>query len=87
LREITSDVELQKLRAEGRGYIYNDFGTEGGRRAEWNVLHEASCRHVRRANVSTPKYFFDSLDEAMAWLRGNRGPEGRDWKRCGTCLG
>jgi len=40
---------------------------------------------VARSNVNIPKIFFSNFDEAIAWLRENRGEEGEKWKRCGRC--
>lgn len=86
MKEIQTDRELEKVRADGKGFIYNDFGSEGGHPDEWNVLHKAECYHLKTANVSTPKVFFESIDEAVGWLNSERGKEGKGWKRCGTCL-
>lgn len=41
---------------------------------------------MARSNVNYPKYFFSNIDEAIKWLQRNRGKEGKNWKRCGTCM-
>ena len=86
MKVIETDRELEKVRADGKGFIYNDFGTEAGKPKEWNVLHKAECYHLKRANVSTPKLFFETAGDAVAWLNSERGKEGEGWKRCDTCL-
>lgn len=82
---IRSNVELERLHSAGEGLIYNDFSRRGVSGKDYNVLHAASCRWVVRSNVNVPKYYFSSLSEATKWLRENRGGEGENWKRCGTC--
>jgi hypothetical protein len=85
MREIRSQVELNEMRKQGRGLIYNDFSGHGAGGANWNVLHAADCRTLARANMAVPKFFFSTVSEATNWLERNRGPEGIAWKRCGTC--
>ena len=82
---IRSNVELERLHSAGEGLIYNDFSRGGASGKDYNVLHAASCRWVARSDVNVPKYYFSSLSEATKWLRANRGGEGENWKRCGTC--
>jgi len=86
MQVIETDRELEGIRAEGQGFIFNDFGSEWGREDEWNVLHRADCYHLKTANVSNPKIFFGTVNEAVGWLNSERGKEGEGWKRCGTCL-
>ena len=85
MKEVHSDAELQQLHTIGKGLIYNDYSGDGTWGFQYNVLHDASCRHIRKANVKYPKLFFDTLPEAIAWLSSNRGQESVNWKRCGTC--
>ena len=86
MKVIETDRELERVRREGKGFIYNDFGSEGGHPDEWKVLHRADCYQLERATVSTGKFLFAEMDEAMSWLNSERGKEGEGWKRCGTCL-
>jgi hypothetical protein len=37
--------------------------------------------------ASIPKYHFEKLAEAAAWLESNRGAEGEHWKRRAVCVG
>jgi len=85
MRIIRSNSELESLHSAGVGFIYNDFSGRGSKGKDYNVLHIASCRWVVRSNVNVPKYFFSNIDEAIKWLLRNRGGEGKNWKRCGTC--
>lgn len=87
-RAITTDADLAAIHQAGRGFVYNDFAGGGQSGAAYNVLHVAACRYAAppTANTSVPKLFFDTLEEAASWLNRLRGPEGRNWKRCGTCL-
>jgi len=85
MRIIRSNSELESLHSAGVGFIYNDFSGRGSKGKDYNVLHTASCSWVVRSNVNVPKYFFSNIDEAIKWLLRNRGGEGKNWKRCGTC--
>lgn len=85
MRKVNANEELSRLHANGVGLIYNDFARGGAAGQKDNVLHAASCRWVSKSNVNVPKYFFEDLDEAVAWLTSNRGPEDVNWRRCGTC--
>jgi len=70
----------------GKGYIYNDFGTQfPGDSPTWNTrtfnkLHQCSCSQVKKMTYTTEgkvtKYFFNSLREAEQWLEKNRKIEG-----------
>lgn len=82
---IESDVELRRLIDNGKGLIYNDFSGMGPGGKDYNILHAAHCRQLAKSNLNVPKYFFDNLAQAITWLRENRGEEGSNWKRCGTC--
>jgi len=82
---IKSDAELQQIRTVGNGLIYNDFSRMGPSGKYYNILHAAYCPQLAKANVNVPKYFFDTLDEAITWLHENRGEEGVNWKRGGIC--
>ncbi len=85
MKFIESNAELSQLHSASEGLIYNDFSRKGFRGKDYNVLHVAQCRWVLKSNVNVPKIFFSNIDEAIEWLRKNRGEEGRNWKRCGTC--
>lgn len=85
MRTIADDDDLLRLRRAGTGLIYNDFSGTGASGGSYNVLHLATCRQLARANTHVAKLHFDSLEEAILWLEGHRGPEGRNWKRCDTC--
>jgi len=85
MRIIRSNSELESLHSAGVGLIYNDFSGRGPKGKNYNVLHAAFCSWVVRSNVNVSKYFFSNIDDAIKWLRRNRGKEGRNWKRCGTC--
>ena len=82
---IETNAELGQLQSAGKGFIHNDYSRKGSSGKDYNILHSASCRWVARSNVNVPKIFFENLDEAIRWLRKNRGEEGRNWKCCGTC--
>lgn len=86
MRKIESDSKLRQLQTIGEGFIYNDFSRRGASGKDYNVLHASACGWLSRTNVNVPKYFFDTIDEATNWLNKNRGKEGINWKRCGTCL-
>ena len=85
MRQIASQEELEEFHAGGAGLIYNDFSGKGAGGAQYNVLHAADCFWVARSNTNVRKLFFESLAEAIEGLEENRGPEGRNWKRCGSC--
>jgi len=83
VKYVESDAELRRLHSAGKGLIYNDYSRRGSSGKNYNVLHTASCHWLAKSSVSIPKIFFDGIDEAIEWLRKNRG---EDWKRCGSCL-
>ena len=85
MRRIESDVDLDQCHGAGVGLIYNDFSGSGAGGKDYNILHAAGCRWVRRSNTNVPKFYFTDLQEAVSWLTANRGPEGKNWRRCGTC--
>jgi hypothetical protein len=82
---IQGDDELARLHETGAGFVYNDFSGTSASGAQYNVLHAAGCSWVAKSNVNVRKLFFETLEEATAWLLSNRGAEGSNWKRCGTC--
>ena len=86
-RFVIDDKELSTLHKLGAGLIYNDFSGLGSTGAKYNVLHKADCHWVLRSNTNVRKVLFDTLVDATRWLVGNRGAEGENWKRCGTCRG
>lgn len=84
MKKIITLLELRKISNRGEGYIYNDFGTETNwNEYEFNVLHKASCRHIKLMTITQSKYYFESLDEAENWLNINRP---KKWHKCSTCL-
>lgn len=85
MQRIKSQQELDKIHHSRLGYIYNDYSGKGASGNRYNVLHRADCRWIKNTKISVPKYFFDTVDEADAWLVQNRGQEGVGWKQCGTC--
>jgi len=85
MKFIESNAELYRLHSAGEGLFYNDFSRKGPSGKKYNILHAAYCRWMLRSNVNVPKYFFSDIDKAIAWLRKNRGEEGKNWKCCGTC--
>ncbi len=89
MRPVTSQNELKRLHYTATGFIYSDSaGTEPGGQ-NYNILHRAGCRWVKKTKVkdpiTVPRYFFDTLDEAYSWLAQNRGLEGQNWRRCKSC--
>ena len=85
MKSVTSEIELAQLHTAGNGLIYNDFSRMGSSGKDYNILHTAFCTWVLRSNTNVPKFFFSDIDEAVSWLNRNRGKEGVNWKRCGTC--
>ena len=77
----------------GKGYVYNDFGTQfPGNSLTWNTrdfnkLHRASCTHVKRMTYVSEgkltKHFFQSRKEAIDWLEKNRKEQG--YTLCAHC--
>ena len=82
MKPIADTAELQHRHDDGQGYIYNDFAGQGLQGASFNILHKATCRWLGIGTVPPPKLFFLSYDAAVSWLNANRGPEGKNWKRC-----
>ena len=79
--------------SSGKGYIYNDFGTQfPGDSPTWNTtdfnkLHLTSCSHVKRMKYITEgkftKYHFESKADALEWLDRNRKKDG--YTLCKKC--
>ena len=84
MRPIESETELGSIVASASGVILNDPPRDTGGEAN-KVLHAVNCRTLRNANLSTPKLFGESADDAVEWLKTNRGEEDDAWKRCGIC--
>src|SRR5712692_9991801 len=76
-----------RIRGEGRGYIYNDFGTQfPGNAPTWNTtdfnkLHGCDCWMVQargrkemthETDRKLTKHFFETLEGAITWLQENR---------------
>ena len=81
---VTWDMIIQR----GKGFIYNDFGTQfRWNLPDFNKLHKASCRCVRRMTYVSEgkliKYFFKTREEAIDWLENNRKEAG--YVPCKTC--
>lgn len=85
MRKIETDDDLQSLHAQARGYIYNDYSGIAPRGAVGNVLHTAKCRHIARSNTNYGKFLFVVYEDAVAWLKKNRGLEDVAWRRCRCC--
>lgn len=85
MRRVESSDEFYRLQHVGEGLLYNDYSGCGENGGETNILHVAYCETLQRANTNYTKYHFDTLDEAISWLKVNRGAEGVGWKRCGIC--
>lgn len=86
MRPVLSMDDLQQIRSQRRGFIYNDFTKTGAAGGRDNVLHAAGCGELRRmTSLTVPKLFFDTRPEAEEWLLANRGPEDERWRRCGRC--
>lgn len=87
MRRVRSLEELDAIRKDGRGYVYNDFTKAGATAGKDNVLHRASCSELAKMTLSVRKFFVDPDEDAASWLQDNRGPEGLRWRRCGVCGG
>lgn len=85
MKRIRDDGEFKQLQSAGKGFIYNDFSKNNPDGIDNNILHAANCHWLTNAKISIPKYFFETLDEALTWLQENRSEEERNWKRCDTC--
>ena len=83
MKRIETDAELRRLHTIGDGFIYNDYSGRGATGKEYNILHVAFCSWVTSSKANIPKYFFNTIDEAIKWLHTNRRG---NWKRCGSCL-
>ena len=82
MRKINSMDDYKRILLVGTGYIYNDFSPSTAQ-ADYNILHLASCRWLKRSNLGVDKYFFNSLIEAEEWLDKKRS---HGWRKCRTCL-
>ncbi len=82
---ITSDDEFQLILKARTGYVYNDYSGMGPSGKDYNILHSAKCYTFNRSSFQR-KYYFKKLDEAISWLRENRGEENINWRRCNLCL-
>ena len=88
MQHVDTNSELAALHRAGSGVVFNDY-TSGPTAGQYNVLHAASCASVGRmlsgaipeARPSVRKMFFESADEARAWLLRHRGEENRAWRR------
>jgi hypothetical protein len=82
MKPIADTAELRRRHEDGQGYIYNDFAGHGPQGANFDILHKATCRFLGIGSVPPRKFFSPSYDAAVNWLNANRGPEGKNWKRC-----
>ena len=73
MRSIRDAADLTAVHGAGEGIVHNRDG---------QVLHAASCPQAGRMGPKG-KLFFDSLEEAAAYL--SEDPR-RHWSRCPTCL-
>jgi hypothetical protein len=73
-RQIESDDELQDLRKQRRGLIFNRFG---------KVLHEARCDHTASMTTRTEKVFYDDYLEAKRDFDARFGEN--NWNHCPDC--
>lgn len=85
--KINNWEELKNILEEGKGFIYNDFGSfNKWNQKEFNKLHKASCPHLKQMTQGSVEwtYYFDSLKEAESWLGCNRKDDGYSY--CKSCL-
>ena len=82
MRKITKADEYQEIQEIGHGYVYNDF-SPSGKQGDFNIMHLASCRWLKRSNLNVDKYYFSSYIEAENWLNINRQ---NSWRKCRSCL-
>lgn len=82
MRKIIAVQDYQRIQDRGSGFVYNDFSPSGAQ-GDFNILHLASCRWLKRSNLRVDKYFFNSHAEAEEWLDKKRP---RGWRKCRTCL-
>ena len=73
MRPILDEADLTAVHSAGRGLVHNPKG---------QILHVADCPQVSRMGPKG-KLFFESLEEADAYLSGDVR---RRWSRCPTCL-
>ena len=85
---IKDDGTWNKIIKRGKGFVYNDFGTQfRWDLPDFNKLHKTSCRSVRRMTYvregKLTKYFFKTREEAIDWLEKNRKEDG--YSLCKIC--
>ncbi len=88
MRQVHTSAELAAIHRDGSGAVFNDY-TSGPTAGQYNVLHAAFCASVGRmlaaavpdAMPAVPKIFFETADEARAWLLRHRGEENQAWRR------
>lgn len=88
MRQVQTNADLAAIHRAGSGVVFNDY-TSGPTAGQYNVLHAAFCASVGRmlsgaipdAKPSVRKMFFETADEARAWLLRHRGEEDRAWRR------
>jgi hypothetical protein len=79
---ITDEAELQRILADGKGYIYSIFSSAGGSGARYNILHRACCADLVTADPQVGAYFAADLQEALTWLDANWACT---WRVCPVC--
>lgn len=84
-KKIKNDEELEKIRNEGKGFIYNDFSKNRKDGIFYNILHRAGCGTLSGSRVTKDynKYYYSTMEDAENSLIQYRGS---NWKKCGTCL-
>ena len=85
---IKDDSTWNRIIQRGKGFVYNDFGTQfRWDLPDFNKLHKTSCRSVRRMTYvregKLTKYFFKTREEAIDWLEKNRKEDG--YSLCKIC--
>ena len=94
MKEIISNEELKKIYEKGQGFVYNDYTPYSKYGKQFNKLHKANSTCMDPSNQNRmkvegiekkhTKYFFDTYDEAIAWLKQNRSQVG--YSNCGLCF-
>ena len=93
MEDILDDARLHQLHRAVRGFIYKEYDGRGELAGPGNVLHRASCRHVRPMSVEmhqrdgSNKKFSPDLRTAVMWLDSTVSHEYLKWHRCPNCLG
>lgn len=81
MSEIT-EGRWQEILEQGKGFVFNDFSSKNDSGSQFNVLHRASCIHLKSANLAVRKEYFETAEAALEWLNMFRKS---NWKACGAC--